>query len=554
MSIIWLFIVVTVGAGVLKATQSVPVTNDVNPDCPRQCGSLTVNYPFGIGPRCSFSPLFSLECDDSFDPPKTFTKKLDSSSTRSRVFNISESEIIVNGLIAFNCPPSNGTRKSVISSKKATFLPHPNSPFTISNRTNTFSLAGSCGYTAPTTIHEDAYECPKSCEGRTTDGKFMPGTCFTGNRCCSITAAESLENGFSMKVEFSKNHTTDKSHTTCGYVVFGMKDSLVLRNVSDYSDPITFVDRTTHNVPMAVDWVIGNQTCDEARKNPLSYACQQNADCTDVATGGYRCTCSQGYEGNPYFPGCTDKDECSESGDRYPCSARAKCKNREGDYTCSCRLGYRGDGLKQGSGCKPISVVGLTIGSILGLICLIVVGSATNILIQKHKSVKMREKFFTENGGLVLLEKLSSSNRGRSLSSFQLFKIEELKKSTKNFSKDLVVGVGGYGTVYKGTLQDGTVIAVKKSKSMDITQIEQFINEMVILTQIHHRNVVRLLGCCLEAQIPILVYEFVINGSLQDHIHAGSNWLNWNNRLRIATEVATALGYLHSAASTSVIH
>ncbi|KAL9230543.1 hypothetical protein vseg_005881 [Gypsophila vaccaria] len=545
----------------LKANHNVPVTNDVNPDCLTQCGSLPVPYPFGIGPGCSYSPSFSLECDSSFDPAQTFTQKLDSSSTRFRVFNVTETQILVNGLIAYDCPPSNGTSATAISSKNTEFLPHPNSPFTLSKTANTFWVAGSCDYIAPISVPGNGNKsltCPVSCRGRTTDDKFVPGPCDTPNRCCDTpnrccarADVESFETGFSMKVRL-KDGKVEKPHTTCGYVAFGMKTRFILRNVSDYSDPIEFVDRTTYSVPMAFDWVIGNQTCGEARS---SYACQQNSDCENVDTRGYRCSCTQGYEGNPYnFIGCRDKNECAKVGEEYPCSAKAKCNNRQGDYKCSCRLGYRGDGLKQGKGCEQLSVVELTVGSILGLLCIIVFGSAINSLIRKRILAKTRRKFFEENGGLILMEKLSCSSRGRSYSSFKLFKFDELKKSTKNFSKDLIVGVGGFGTVYKGTLRDGTLVAVKMSKSMDITQIEQFINEMVILTQIHHRNVVRLLGCCLEAEIPILVYEFVENGALQDHIHKGSNWLTWDNRLRIATETATALGYLHSAASASIIH
>ncbi|CAH9146902.1 unnamed protein product [Cuscuta epithymum] len=92
---------------------------------------------------------------------------------------------------------------------------------------------------------------------------------------------------------------------------------------------------------------------------------------------------------------------------------------------------------------------------------------------------------------------------------------------------------------------------------MDESKIEEFINEVVILTQVNHRNVVKLIGCCLEVEVPILVYEYVSHGTLYEHIHkpdGSSDWLSWEIRLRIATETAGALAYLHSSAAIPIFH
>ncbi|KAM0046919.1 putative protein kinase RLK-Pelle-WAK family [Helianthus debilis subsp. tardiflorus] len=175
---------------------------------------------------------------------------------------------------------------------------------------------------------------------------------------------------------------------------------------------------------------------------------------------------------------------------------------------------------------------------------------------KRRKVVKLRAKFFTQNGGL-LLEQQNDSNEGSGVNqSTRIFTTEELQKATKNFSKRRILGRGGFGTVYKGILLDKSVVAIKKSRVMDEDQIAQFINEVVILTQINHRNVVKLLGCCLDSEVPLLVYECVSNGTLFDHIHAkkGMGWLSLDNRLRIAIESARALAYLHSEASKPIIH
>ncbi|KDO45148.1 hypothetical protein CISIN_1g042371mg, partial [Citrus sinensis] len=176
------------------------------------------------------------------------------------------------------------------------------------------------------------------------------------------------------------------------------------------------------------------------------------------------------------------------------------------------------------------------------------------VYIIKREDIKLKEKFFKRNGGLVLQQQLTSSDG--SIDRCKLFTTKELDKATDHFNVNRILGQGGQGTVYKGMLADGRIVAVKKSKIVHEGKLEEFINEVVILSQINHRNVVKLLGCCLETEVPLLVYEFISNGTLFQYLHDQNEEfpLTWEMRLRIATEVAGSLSYLHSAASMPIYH
>ncbi|KAE9444657.1 hypothetical protein C3L33_23445, partial [Rhododendron williamsianum] len=173
--------------------------------------------------------------------------------------------------------------------------------------------------------------------------------------------------------------------------------------------------------------------------------------------------------------------------------------------------------------------------------------------INRRKLIKLREQFFQQNGGILMKQKISSID-GTCAEPSKIFTVEELKKATNNYAENRIIGRGGYGVVYKGILPDQRVVAIKKSKVMDGNQVEQFIHELLIVTQVNHRNVVKLLGCCFESEVPELVYEYIPNGTLFDHIHKPLSWLTLEHRLRIAIEIASALSYLHSAASIPIIH
>jgi len=177
-------------------------------------------------------------------------------------------------------------------------------------------------------------------------------------------------------------------------------------------------------------------------------------------------------------------------------------------------------------------------------------------LAKKRKNIELKRKFFKRNGGLLLQQQLSS-NHG-SVQKTKIFTSKELETATDRFNENRILGQGGQGTVYKGMLEDGRIVAVKRSTIVGEEKLEEFINEVVILSQINHRNVVKLFGCCLETEVPLLVYEFISNGNLFQYLHnfyQNEDFiLSWEMRLQIAIEVAGALSYLHSAASIPIYH
>ncbi|KAF4351007.1 hypothetical protein G4B88_015991 [Cannabis sativa] len=138
--------------------------------------------------------------------------------------------------------------------------------------------------------------------------------------------------------------------------------------------------------------------------------------------------------------------------------------------------------------------------------------------------------------------------------------IQVLRNVTNNFSQENILGQGGFGTVYKGELHDGTKIAVKRMESGVIAGkgLPEFKSEIAVLTKVRHRHLVALLGYCLDGFERLLVYEYMPQGTLSKHIF---NWpeeglkpLEWKQRLTIALDVARGVEYLHGLAHQSFIH
>lgn len=188
----------------------------------------------------------------------------------------------------------------------------------------------------------------------------------------------------------------------------------------------------------------------------------------------------------------------------------------------------KGDAKKGNCSEKFPLVAKLVVGAIGGVFLI----ALLSVLILLRNEKRKTTEFYAKNGGPTL-EKAKI---------IKIFKKEALHHVLKSSN---IIGKGGFGEVYKGIVGD-EIVAVKKPISGNILENEQFANEVIIQSQVIHRNIVRLIGCCLEVDIPMLVYEFLSKGSLDDILHSNNMGpLNLVARLRIAAESADGLAYMH---------
>ncbi|KAF8038792.1 hypothetical protein BT93_B1367 [Corymbia citriodora subsp. variegata] len=489
------------------------------------CGGVSVPYPFGLKLQYARSEEFLLNCNTS----EGSRPRLLLGNIPIRKISVEDSTMVVNLPELYDCYDEVGRS---INRSDNLFIDLTSLPqYRLSDTRNNLIVLG-CDTYVLMTDKDGMFRsgCISYCSNYVDLAKET--TC-SGLGCCQASLPKGLKM-LRIRISSIDGHRSVSRFSPCGVSFVGDKKSF---NISSRTLPST--NDLGKRADLVLDWMIGwNVTCDQAMSKS-GYACGNNTSCNDYADGpGYRCFCKDGYKGNPYnrFHGCQDINECDEP-QKYPCGG--KCQNQPGSYTCDYPFGkpdHREHSRRQDY--RPYIAVG---GILVPVIYIYVDASVRYTLKWRIRKINFRRnkgKFLKQQG-------------------VRIFKEAELAKATENYDDSNKLGEGSFGSVYKGRIKGGTLVVVKKPKDVHKSLMKgDFQHKLKTMMQKNHKNVVKLEGICLETKIPLLVYEYISNGTLYQYIHLNVSAIlkSWKNRLKIAVEAAFALKWMHSCTKPPIIH
>ncbi|GJN03217.1 hypothetical protein PR202_ga20635 [Eleusine coracana subsp. coracana] len=462
--------------------------------CQRKCGNVEIPYPFGLStglPDNCAIPGFDLTCNSS------------GNGVQLLAGNVEVLEILLHKGQALMLNEISSFCYNTISKEmdhNDWQLNFTGTPYSFST-SNMFTVIG-CQALAYIQDEDNTGRYMSGCvamcrRGDTTT--LTNGSC-SGIGCCQTAIPKGMEY---YSVSFDGNFNTSSIYNVsrCNFAV--LMDSSHFNFVTSYPTSLQFNKTYNGKAPLVADWASGDKkTCEAARKEPDTYLCvSNNSECFDSPNGkGYICNCSKGFEGNPYLQDLE-------------------------------------------VGCKGICV------SVLTTLILFLgkewIKHKRHIARQDH--ARKINECFERNGGQLLIDMMNVESN----ISFKLYGREEVELATNNFADSAIIGEGGQGTVYIGHNldKDNNPVAIKRCKGFDESRRMDFGKELLILSRVNHGNIVKLLGCSLQFDIPVLVYEYVPNRTLHYLIHShddNKDIRTLDIRLKIATKSAEALAYLHS--------
>ncbi|MCO5555979.1 hypothetical protein L7F22_009523 [Adiantum nelumboides] len=203
---------------------------------------------------------------------------------------------------------------------------------------------------------------------------------------------------------------------------------------------------------------------------------------------------------------------------------------------------YNGTAISEtGSGLSGGAIAGIVIGAVVFTAILVAVVMAF---------IAKRQRRYA-----ALLRGARKHHERIKVAGVKDFDYEEVAKATNNFENSMQIGQGGYGKVFKGILADGMVVAIKRAEEGSLQGAREFYTEIELLSRVHHRNLVSLVGYCDDEGEQMLVYEFMENGTLRDHLNSNSKLpLNFPMRIQIALGSAKGILYLHTEANPPIYH
>lgn len=210
------------------------------------------------------------------------------------------------------------------------------------------------------------------------------------------------------------------------------------------------------------------------------------------------------------------------------------------------------DSFKSSSKTKIVVIVGLSVGLFVAVLLAILLF----IVCRRRRKLALVGHSKTEDVAVIGRENKYVNGTGISgTKTGYRFPLSVIQEATDNFSENLVVGVGGFGKVYEGVLRDNTKVAVKRGISESNQGLREFWTEIEMLSQFRHRHLVSLIGYCDEQNEMIIIYEYMENGTLKNHLY-GSDVpsLSWRQRLEICIGSARGLHYLHTGSAKAIIH